>query len=208
FKRLDNECTKRLLKLRTPDLTGEHYEAAKKLEAEIDNNPRTMSRSDLLQLIIQCALVGDCYVNTYSMGSNDGRPLFFMAEQLKIDTKAIRAETEAELAPKKKGKQPATAEPASPPPSAAQAQEQTAQEKPKDEWVSHGTVMVKASELAAMEAQAAAADPAAQAEEKKPLPAGFQKAREKALARKAKEQKQKVPAKAGDKDSAAAAATA
>lgn len=194
FKRLDNECTKRLLKLRNPDLTGEHYEAARKLEAEIDNNPRIMSRSDLLQLIIQCALVGDCYVNTYSMGSNDGRPLFFMAEQLKVDIKAIRAKTEAELAPKKKGKQPATAEPASPPPPAAQAQEQTAPE-------------TAGQEDAQPEAQASAGDPAAQAEDEN-LPPGFAKAKKKVLARKAKEQKQKVPAKAGGNDGAAAAAIA
>lgn len=90
--------------------------------------------------------------------------------------------------------EPATAEPASPPPSAAQAKEQTAPE-------------TDGQEAAQPEAQTAAADPAAPAEDEN-LPPGFAKAKKKALARKAKEQKQKVPAKAGGDDSAAAAATA
>jgi hypothetical protein len=197
--RMDHESEIRLLKLRNPDFSRSDatYEAVRKLKASIPD----MTTSERLLLILQMSLIGQCYSNQYS--TSEPEDLLLVAKHTGLKMTEIRAEVEAEFAPKPKGKKPEKTAPT--PPTAAQAQETTAQET-DDENPEGQTGHSNDPEdpLVPIEKPA---ETAAQAEEAN-LPAGFQKAKAKALAKKAKAENQKVPAKAGGTKKASAAAAA
>jgi ParB/RepB/Spo0J family partition protein len=197
--RMDHESEIRLLKLRNPDFSRSDatYEAVRKLKACIPD----MTTSERLLLILQMSLIGQCYSNQYS--TSEPEDLLMVAKHTGLKMTEIRAEVEAEFAPKPKGKKPEKAAPT--PPTAAQAQETTAQ-KTDEENPEGQTGHSKDPEDPLVPIEKTA-ETAAQAEEAN-LPPGFQKAKAKALAKKAKAVSQKVPAKAGGAKKASAAAAA
>ena len=98
--RLDHETSKRMLKLRSITFSTVEgpYQAIKDLRESI----KTMSSAQRMLLLLQMALISQCYVNQYT--NNPAEDLLFIASQKSINSDEIRKSVEAEFAPKSKTK--------------------------------------------------------------------------------------------------------
>jgi ParB/RepB/Spo0J family partition protein len=156
LNRLDHDSAKRLLKLLEIPFTTD--EGPHKAIGLLNNSLAAMTSAQRMLLVMQMALIGECYANQYNTAEPER--LLEMAKNNGIDISSIREAAESQFAPKNKAaKNPKTA---STPPIAAQANELEGAEKPDE-----------------------VAEVAAPAEAKK-LPPGMQKSKDAFLAKQAR----------------------